>query len=270
MLQPLGTGYALLPSGRFLGIFIYMSPDITELLEEWPYDPESTIRIVTANDGRSVLQVRLPLGIEQYELDGRPDGIKPHGHQSYLDYIDSRLQEFVREYRTDAGFVVSHEEYLRLHEEGTLFYYRYLLLFQINDFERVLRDTSHNLRICALVEKYVQSEEDKNALLQYKPYILRMNALARSMLLIQRREEERAKEVLSDTIEQIRSLPDVDSPTFQFEKIRSINYLTSTLKQLRGEQEDTLERLKKELEKAVQEENYELAAKLRDQIRELE
>jgi hypothetical protein len=265
----MGNG-VLLPTCVFFGILMGMNPDITELLEEWPYDPESSVRMIAANDGRNVLQVRLPLGIEQYELDGRPDGIKPHGHPTYLDFIESRLQEFVREYRTDTGFIVSHEEFQRLHEEGTLFYYRYLLLFQVNDFERVLRDTSHNLRICALVEKYVESPEDKNTLLQYKPYILRMNALARSMLLIQRREEERAKEVLSTTIEQIRSLPEVDSPTFQFEKIRSINYLTATLKQLLGDREDTLERLKKELEKAVKEENYELAARLRDQIRELE
>ncbi|MFQ3620988.1 MAG: UvrB/UvrC motif-containing protein [Spirochaetales bacterium] len=247
-----------------------MNPDITELLEEWPYDPESSIRIISALDGRSVLQVRLPLGLEQYELDGRPDGIKPHGHTTYLDFLESRLQEFIRQNRTEDGFVVSHEEFQKLQEEGTFFYYRYLLLFQINDFERVLRDTSHNLRICALVEKYVQSQEDKNSLLQYKPYILRMNALARSMLLLQRREEERAKSVLSDTIEQIRSLPEVDSPTFQFEKIRSINYLTSTLKQLMGEKEDVVQRLKKELEEAVKEENYELAARLRDQLRELE
>jgi hypothetical protein len=247
-----------------------MTLDITELLEEWPYDPESSIRIITANNGRSVLQVRLLLGIEQYELDGRPDGLKPHGYSTYLDFMEARLQEFIRENRTDAGFLIPPEEFQKLSEEGTLFYYRYLLLFQISDFERVLRDTSHNLRICALVEKYVQSPEEKNSLLQYKPYMLRMNAIARSMILLQRKEEERAKAVLNNTIEQIRSLPELDSPTFQFEKIRSLTYLNSTLKQLMGERDSTVQKLKEELEQAVQEENYELAAKIRDQLKKLE
>ena len=54
-----------------------MKHDLSQLLHDWPYDPEHTMRIVTAGDGRSVLQVRLPLGIEQYELEGRPDGHEP-------------------------------------------------------------------------------------------------------------------------------------------------------------------------------------------------
>jgi len=42
-------------------------------------------------DGRPIMQVRTPLGIEQYELDGRPDGRHPHDMESVLDFQHARL-----------------------------------------------------------------------------------------------------------------------------------------------------------------------------------
>ena len=43
--------------------------DVRRLLENWPYDPDKNIRVLRGRDGRELLQVRLPLGLEQYELD---------------------------------------------------------------------------------------------------------------------------------------------------------------------------------------------------------
>jgi len=45
------------------------------------------------SDGREVMQVRLPLGIEQYELDGRPDGKRPHHTASLLDHQLASLEK---------------------------------------------------------------------------------------------------------------------------------------------------------------------------------
>ena len=246
-----------------------MSLDISRILAEWPYEQERTIRVVAADDGRSVLQVRLPMGIEQYELDGRPDGLRPFDNDSVLAEFEGRLEEFVRENGDDVGFEIAHEDFVLLQEEGVLNYYRYLLLFQINDFERVVRDTGHNLRICSLVEKYVLSEEDRNSLLQYKPYILRMNRMAAAMIEIQNSQKDKAESLLKKAIEELGGLPEIDSPAFQFEKVRSINYLKTALKQLGTSSSNPAEELARELEKAVNEENYERAAELRDRIRRL-
>jgi len=58
--------------------------------------------------------------------------------------------------------------------------------------------------------------------------------------------------------------------TFQFEKIRSLNYLKVTLSQLADtKQVSMLDQLKLELEDAVKIENYEKAAEIRDKIQEL-
>ena len=67
------------------------SVDLRSLLDAWPHDPDENVRIIRGHDGREIMQVRLPLGMEQYELDGRPDGRRPHGMVSALDYQLRRL-----------------------------------------------------------------------------------------------------------------------------------------------------------------------------------
>ena len=81
-----------------------MSADITDILREWEYDSDNQIRIVQADDGRQVLQVRQPLGIEQYELDGRPDGKRPYGRETALEEFQSRRENYVTSHGSDAGF----------------------------------------------------------------------------------------------------------------------------------------------------------------------
>jgi hypothetical protein len=265
-----------------------MSQDLSRLLNEWPYDPEHTVRIVTAEDGRAVMQVRLPLGIEQYELEGRPDGARPFGHESAVAAFEERLSNYVEEHGSDDGFSIDHDDAAILHNEGVLFYYRYLLLFQENDFARTTRDTEHNLRLCNLLERYCPDEDDRNAVLQFKPYILRMNAMARAMTALRGNMTDVARQVLEGAIEEIGAMAEIDSPAFRFEKVRSTNYLRTTLKQIaEGDIEavseggpeapddlvdeggDPMSRLEQELQQAVEEENYERAATLRDRMREL-
>lgn len=246
-----------------------MSHDLTDILAEWPYEPENTIRIITAKDGREVMQLRLPLGVEQYELTGRPDGRRPMEKESFLDQVESEVARYIDEHGTDVGYHVGHENATELHNEGLLFYYRYLLLFQINDYGRVVADTEHNLRLCRLLERYCQDEEDRNAVLQFRPYIIRMNAVARAMSMLHGELPGSPSAIIEDAIEQINGLEEIESPAFQLEKVRSVNYLKSTLKQVEEAPADEAEQLRRELEKAVKDENYERAAQLRDRLNSL-
>ncbi|MFW5812674.1 MAG: hypothetical protein ACOCWS_06765 [Alkalispirochaetaceae bacterium] len=72
-----------------------MSQDLSHILRQWPYDPRETIRLITADDGREVLQLRLPLGLEQYELTGRPDGLRPMDEESYLHHLEGQAARYV-------------------------------------------------------------------------------------------------------------------------------------------------------------------------------
>ena len=246
-----------------------MNGDITNILREWEFDSDNQIRIIQADDGRQVLQVRQPLGMEQYELDGRPDGRQPAGGPTVLEEIRSRLEGHRTSRGSDEGFAIPHDDFLALQNEGLLFYFRYLVLFQIGDFVRSSRDTDHNLALCALVEKYAESDEDRKSLLQYKPYILRMNAISRAMLSLQKEMKSAAVDILKGAISAIEGMGEIDTPAFQFERVRSVNYLKATLKQIREKKASPVESLNFQLTQAVEEEDYERAAVLRDRIREL-
>jgi hypothetical protein len=243
-----------------------MGKDIAHLLHDWEYDPDSSVRFVDGDDGRQVLQVRLALGIEQYELDGRPDGEEPFGRESVLDEIEFRVEKFVEEHGEDGGFSIDHDSFVLMQNEGILYYYRYLLLFQIGDYERTSRDTEHNLALCRLVEKYCTNKEDRNALLQYKPYIIRVNALSRSMLSLGNNDKKKALATIGSAIEEIESSMAVSSMAYKFEKERSLEQLRGTLEQLKKFRVGEVERLEAKLEEAVADEDYEEAMKLRDKI----
>ena len=247
-----------------------MSDDITYILNNWTYDPDNLTRIIKVEDGRKVLQVRQPLGIEQYELEGRPDGERPHGLESYLDCYLERLEEYYVNHRTHDGFSLSHEDFLRLQNEASIYHLRYLVLFQISDFERTARDTDHNLKICEITEQYSDREEDKKELLQYKPYMLRINAISKAMISLNKQLKDVAAQILESAIELIKNMPNIESPAFQFEKLRSLHSLQTTLKQIRKKKISPVAKLKSELDQAVEEENYERAAELRDKIKQIE
>ncbi len=243
-----------------------MRKDISDILKEWNYDADNTVRFIDGDDGRQILQVRLPLGIEQYELDGRPDGGEPFGRESVLDEMEFRVQKFIEEHGEDSGFNIEHEDFELIHSEGLLFYYRYLLLFQIGDYKRTARDTEHNLRICRLIENYCTNKEDRESMLQYKPYIIRVNALSRSMLFLGDNDKRRALATIHTAIEEIESAEPIPSMVYKFERDRSLEQLRGTVEQLSTFGGGEVERLEAQLEEAVKNEDYEKAAMLRDKI----
>ena len=68
-----------------------MSKDISNLLNEWMYKPDEVmVRIVPGDDGRSKIQLRVDLGLLQMEMDGRPDGVRPEGFESWLEYYETQ------------------------------------------------------------------------------------------------------------------------------------------------------------------------------------
>jgi len=246
-----------------------MKMDISPLLNEWEYDSGKNVRVIKLEDNRKVIQVRKLIGIEQYELEGRPDGKKPFGKVSVLAEFSDRIHNYIKIHGSKKGFIINHDDFLLLQYEAILNYYRYLVLFQIGDFERTVRDTDSNLQICDLLENYGLNEEDKNQILQYKPYIIRVNALARAMINIKQNIPEVAQQVIESAIIQIKNLPDLKNMNFQYEKIRSINYLKATLAEINQKPLSKIEKLQLELDDALEIEDYERAAEIRDKIHEL-
>jgi hypothetical protein len=245
------------------------SPDLRKILKAWPYDPEHDARIVHGDDGRELLQVRTPLGIEQYEMDGRPDGLRMHGMESALDYYTHRLNQAKFSGR-EADFELSPQDCGELFHEGTLYYFRYVRLFQLKDWERTVRDTARNLRAFDFLHRYARREEDQQFLEKWRPYILRVNGSAVVMQAMEKGAYDEALRLAREAIQKIESLEDLEDDTFKFERERSVMALRELESQIQKNRPlSELEQLEHQLRRAIDKQDFERAARLRDRIRDL-
>jgi hypothetical protein len=245
------------------------SPDLRQILRAWPYEPEQDARIVRGEDGRELLQVRTPLGIEQYEMDGRPDGLRPHGMESALEYHLHCLNQAKFSGR-EAEFELSPPECSELFHEGTLYYFRYVRLFQLKDWARTIRDTSRNLRSFDFLHQYAQREEDQQLLEKWRPYIIRDNSSASVLQALDKGAYDDALKVARQAIRQIESLEDLDDETFRFEQERSVMALRELESQVQKNRPlSELEQLEHQMRRAIDRQDFERAARLRDRIRDL-
>ncbi len=246
-------------------------PDLTGILNDWPYDSENNVRFIQGDDGAELMQIRQPMGIEQYNLDGRPDGLKPGGEETLLAVYSKKKNKT----ELSGGILILEDnDFRQLRDEGFLYYYRYLALFQVGQYARVALDTEHNLNIAELLEKYYDNEARKE-MLQYRPYIRRMNAISKAMVLLGKDDTSQAMKELEKGMADIEALPSVSTAVFEFEKIRSIQHISQVITQVKSAESSSLEpkgfkeRLSEELSRAIESEDYERAAGIRDRLRKL-
>src|SRR5205823_11032847 len=76
---------------RSVRCFFTMSLDLNTILKGWSHESGSIkVRKIAGLDGREKLQLRVDLGVLQMEVAGRPDGRRPHGCESLLEYHQKR------------------------------------------------------------------------------------------------------------------------------------------------------------------------------------
>jgi len=184
-------------------MFRYMSLDLNTILKDWPHESGSIkVRKITGLDGREELQLRVDLGVLQMEMSGRPDGQHPHNCESLLQYHQKKAARAGAKGET---YELTPEECAELQQEGIQYYHRYLSLFQINDFDGVVRDTQRNLDLFTFVAEHTDREDFSWALQQFRPYVLMMNTRAKASILLGQQkfaetiaEIERGREAIVD------------------------------------------------------------------------
>ncbi|HMO25226.1 MAG TPA: UvrB/UvrC motif-containing protein [Tepidisphaeraceae bacterium] len=245
--------------------------DIAPVIEGWPYESGTlNVRKIVGLDGRPKLQMRLDLGLLQMEVDGRPDGARPHGHDSLLDYHEQQLATHKRSHGTTDGYHLTPRHCQQLREEGVQYYHRYLSLFVLGEFDAVVRDTARNLRLLDLCQRFAVDENDRMVLEQYRPYIVMMNT--RAAASIQMRNKQYA-DALQTVRRGLKSIKQFFRKVGQLEAYRHAGEVR-TLKRFGNEIRkkmpvDPMEQLQKQLDKAIRAERYEEAARLRDEITRL-
>jgi len=228
--------------------------DISNLLQKWPYTPgKMNVRVIEASDGREVIQLRVELGIVQMELHGRPDGILQDGYPSLLDLFKDR--------GTHGG--LDSEICRRLREEGVQRSHRAAALFSMNRWEDVIRDCTRNLELFDLCNQNANEEQDRVALEQFRASVIALRTRSAAEWAIGLENTIEAMSAIDHGLEALRDALGEDCED------------SNEMQLLQGMKEALVPRLptseradlKERLAAAIENENYELAAILRDEIR---
>jgi hypothetical protein len=246
----------------------FVSQDIGSIIAGWDFNPdELQVRLITADDGTEKIQVRVDLGLLQLELSGRPDGKRPHGFESLLEHFES-LQKRAQE--SSAEFTLDHAACVLLMQEGLQYYRRYLSAFHLHRYDLVSRDTERNLRLFRFVVQHAARQRDKVEFDQYRPYVTMMRTRALALMALERADHAAAISEIDQGIQQIRLfLRDYEQSEDESD-CSELRFLLRWKREVEQERPTgPIERLEQQLGLAVALEDYEEAARLRDQIRQL-
>lgn len=250
----------------------FPSRDITPVLKGWDYEPGAiNVRKVAGLDGLPKLQMRLDLGVLQMEMSGRPDGARPQGCESFLEYVEQQLVEHKKRHGTESGFHLDGVQCQQLREESLMYYHRYLSLFVLEEFPGVVRDTAHNLRVLDVCGQFAEEEEDRLILEQYRPYIIMMHARAEATIFVSKEQYAQAMQVIETGLSDIKEFFTSVGHRQEYNRSNEVRVLKRFAREIRRKLPIApIVKLRRKLEKAVQSERYEDAAALRDQIAAME
>ena len=228
--------------------------NISNILQDWPYEPgKLNVRIIEAEDGRELVQLRIELGVVQMELHGRPDGMQQEGHTSLLAKVE----------KEGAIEGLDSEVCRRLREEGVQRSHRAAALFSMNRWEDVIRDCNRNLELFDVCNECAIEDQDRNALEQFRAPVIALRARSAAEWAIGLENTIEAMAAIDQGLEELRDVLGDDCDD------------SNEVQLLRGMKEALVPRLptseradlKERLAAAIENENYELAAILRDEIR---
>lgn len=326
-------GEASTPAERLKGV------DISSILNGWKYNPEQiNARWIVGDDGEDRIQVRLDLGILQMHTTGRPDGTRPMGFESLLEYYESLLDDSEEEQAAqgeardgirgprdaggsreepqtpdaesiggggedDAGaeeteapadepqgsagetsensgdaakpskpgeFQLSPGDCQALREEAVQYYHRYVALMALEDFYGVIRDTTRNLRVLDLCRDYAAEDSDQEFLEQFRPYILMVRARALASQAISNNEPKAALHAIDEALDALKHHFDMGDEPNAYDMSGEVQMLRSMRDSLVPKLPiSPMAELRARLAKAIETENYELAAILRDELKHM-
>lgn len=233
--------------------------DLSQTLQDWPWRPgRLDVRRFQAADGRFLLQVRVELGVLQMEADGRPDGLAFRGAAGALEHFrgrDGRLEpDDVAALATEIG-----------HRRQ-----RALACATLEDWVRVRRDALDNLESLDLIAARATQPADRVRFESWRPHETSMRARAEAAIALSAGRRDLAHAALESGLRAVREacrqlgMPERAESGPEVALLRML--LDALTLKLPGSQRVELEA---RLQQAVLAENYELAAILRDELRQM-
>jgi hypothetical protein len=207
------------------------------------------------------------------ETTGRPDGTTPRGFRSLLDFYieeERRAPGNVLPYQLDA------EACAELQQEVMQYYYRIMAFHALGEFAGVAGDSDHNLDLIDIVSEYAVDDETAWQFMQLYPYMRMMNARAKAETAMQSGDFAEAQKDVQTAIgdlegffaENYEPANEDGSPVPPPPELESLRELLAQIERRRPRSQTEV--LQAELARAVELENYEKAAFLRDQLKSIQ
>jgi hypothetical protein len=238
--------------------------DIDFILENWEFKPGvAQARLIQAQGGREVVQLRIDLGVLQLETTGRPDGSQPHGHQTYFEYLEEQARLARKAKRK---FQLSEEQCQEADREFLQFYHRRMCWLALRQYDNAMRDADHTLGFMDFVKRHAPSEDYLHAHEQYRGFVLFQRTQAAAALEVEKNAPEKAIDEIRAGLEHIRAFYASYEREEEMEQDGMVQHLRKIETTLR-EQYQIKATLEEQLQQAIAEEDYERAARLRDAMK---
>ena len=235
--------------------------DIDSVLRGWPYKPGAiSARKLRAKDGREVIQMRVEMGLLQMETTGRPDGSQPHGAATYLDWLRDRSS------RAGGSFILTDAQCVELDREFVQYYHRRICWLALREFRHAVEDADHTLAMMDFAQLHSPGNEWTLSHEQYRGFVLFHRTQAAAMAEIEQAGADAAIEAINHGLDQMRVVHEAEEgeapPVEDDEQVVQLTQLKEWIRQ----EYQVGRTLQEQLADAVAAEEYERAAKLRDQI----
>jgi hypothetical protein len=250
----------LFPSAQYDLYMANEHSDIDFVLQQWPFKPGViAARLVRAGDGRELIQMRIEMGLLQMETTGRPDGEHPGGVDTCLDW----LGELARSH--GKGFALNEEQCMEIDREFVQYYHRRICYLALRQFAPAIADAEYTLQLMDLVSAYSPNPQWTLSHEQYRPFVLFHRIQATSMLDLEQHGPEAAIETIGRGLNEMRQVFTKFGAEEQFDSDELVGQLAVMKESLREEYR-LGKTLAEQLTDAVANEEYERAARLRDEI----
>jgi hypothetical protein len=234
--------------------------NIDDILRSWPYEPYSlSVRIIQGADGRDVIQMRIDMGLLQLELDGRPDGTQPEGHETYFDHLVQEALHYGDE------FAMDEEQCNEVDREFVQYYHRRICWLRLQNYSRAVEDADHTLTLMDFCKKHSPDEQWTLSHEQYRPFVMFHRTQAAALGRLDDEGAEAAIHEINRGLDNLREVFDQYEVSEQFEDDELVTRLMDLRETLRREY-SVGRTLHEQLADAVAAEQYELAARLRDEL----
>jgi len=233
--------------------------NIDHILKTWPFETgRLSARMASGSDGRDIIQMRIEMGVLQMEIAGRPDGERPSNFDTYLEFLEAK-------YITEENVGLSELDCIEIDREFVQFYHRRICWLALREYDRAVRDADHTLALMDLCRLRSDDQEWIETHEHFRPFVMFHRIQARALMELEKHTPEHAVEQLNQGVTELRDLFESYSEGDEFESDELYQRLIELRETLR-EQFDVGQTLNEQLDEAVANERYELAAKIRDRI----